>query len=104
METTWKLRTGAEWHDGVPFTADDLLFSLEIGRDPQMAAFNNVGYTEIDEVTAPDARTLTVTWKQPYIDADALFGARGVYLPLPRHLLEGAYRADKASLLDLPYW
>ena len=25
-------------------------------------------------------------------------------LPLPKHLLEDAYRTDKASLLDSPYW
>ena len=24
MELIWKIRTGAAWHDGTPFTADDL--------------------------------------------------------------------------------
>src|SRR5437762_1232858 len=27
METTWHIREGAVWHDGVPVTADDLLFT-----------------------------------------------------------------------------
>ena len=104
METTWKLRAGAQWHDGVPFTADDLLFSLRVGRDPELVAFQSVGYAEIDEVAAPDASTLTITWKRPYIEADALYAHPGALRPLPRHLLEGAYREDKVGFLDLPYW
>src|SRR4051812_31365510 len=27
METTWKIRPGITWHDGTPFTADDLVFT-----------------------------------------------------------------------------
>lgn len=27
METTWKLKPGLRWHDGTPFTSDDLLFT-----------------------------------------------------------------------------
>ena len=41
METTWKLREGARWHDGVPLTSEDLLFSLQVGRDPEMSAFSS---------------------------------------------------------------
>jgi ABC-type transport system substrate-binding protein len=29
METTWKIRPGARWHDGTPFTSDDLAFTLQ---------------------------------------------------------------------------
>ncbi len=103
METTWKLREGARWHDGVPLTSDDLLFSLEVGRDQQMAGFNSEAYASIEEARAADARTLTIIWKEPFIEADAVLDARDRLL-LPRHLLEEAYRGDKGSLLDLPYW
>src|SRR5581483_401411 len=34
MRTTYLLRPNAAWHDGTPLTADDLQFSLEVGRDP----------------------------------------------------------------------
>src|SRR5713226_9035274 len=30
METTYKLRPDAKWHDGTPFTADDVAFSWEV--------------------------------------------------------------------------
>src|SRR5262245_13339815 len=37
METTWKLRHDATWHDGAPFTADDMLFAIQAGRDKEVA-------------------------------------------------------------------
>src|SRR5947209_4808147 len=27
MQTTWTIKQGAHWHDGMPFTADDLAFT-----------------------------------------------------------------------------
>src|SRR5206468_1100918 len=74
METTWRLREGARWHDGVPLTSDDLLFSLEVGRDREMSAFNVQAYASIEDVRAPDPRTLTIGWKEPFIDADGVLG------------------------------
>src|SRR5437870_372938 len=48
METTWRLRDGARWHDGVPVTSDDLQFSLQVGQDREMSAFNAEGYASIE--------------------------------------------------------
>jgi peptide/nickel transport system substrate-binding protein len=103
METTWRIRDGARWHDGAPLTAEDVLFSLELGRDREMSAFHTPGYASIEDVWAPDSRTLTIVWAEPFIGADAVFGefAGGI---VPRHLLEDAYRSDKLSFLELPYW
>ena len=35
---TWKLKKGVTWHDGKPFTADDVVFNWEFVRDPKTAA------------------------------------------------------------------
>src|SRR5258708_4954817 len=35
---TWKLKKGVEWHDGKPFTADDVVFNWEYASDPATAA------------------------------------------------------------------
>jgi len=35
MEVTYKVRPGVTWHDGTPFTADDIAFSWEVCRDPE---------------------------------------------------------------------
>jgi peptide/nickel transport system substrate-binding protein len=103
METIWRIRPGALWHDGMPVTTDDLLFSLTLGRDPELSAFSSTAYGSIAEATRVDDATLLVTWKEPYIDADALFDFQPQSV-LPWHRLERAYLEDKSGLLDLPYW
>ncbi len=35
---TWKIKPGVKWHDGMPLTADDLVFNWEYARDPATAA------------------------------------------------------------------
>ena len=104
MVTTYPLHATATWHDGTPLTADDLLFSLQVGMEPGMSAFASPGQSYIAVATAPDPHTLRVTWSQPYIGADSLFSGFNFPSPLPRHLLEEPYRTDKTSLLDLSYW
>ncbi len=103
MDTTWRIREGAVWHDGAPVTSADLLFTLEVARDRELPNFNDPAFTAIDRVEAPDARTLVIHWKQPYIDADQMFSPRFA-MPLPQHLLERPYREDRASFIQLPYW
>jgi peptide/nickel transport system substrate-binding protein len=53
-------------------------------------------------------RSAVVTWKQPFIEADALFstGQAGASrsTPLPRHLLESEYLTNKAGFTELRYW
>jgi ABC-type transport system substrate-binding protein len=103
MATTWKIRSTARWHDGVPVTADDLLFTVKLGQDPELDFVRDPKFKLIDSIEAPDQRTVVVRWKQTYIEADQLFGLGGSE-PLPRHLLEEPYTADKGSFLGLPFW
>jgi peptide/nickel transport system substrate-binding protein len=104
METTWKIKPGVKWHDGTPFTSADLLFTATLERDPQVPfAGRNVGWAAVDTVEAPDAQTVVVKWKQPYIDADMLFGRR-FGMPAAKHRLEQAYAENNAAILTNPYW
>jgi peptide/nickel transport system substrate-binding protein len=103
METTWTIRDGARWHDGAPFTTDDLLFTLTVTRDRGLPVFGDRTLDFIQDATAKDARTITVQWRVPVYDADELF-TRSHALPIPRHLLERAYQDEKASFTDHPYW
>jgi peptide/nickel transport system substrate-binding protein len=105
METTWKIRPNARWHDRSPVTADDVLFTSTMAQDPELAGFRDSSYAFIDRVEAPDAATVTVMWRRPYIEANALFSASGTgTVPLPRHILEPVYLANKAQLLQHPFW
>jgi peptide/nickel transport system substrate-binding protein len=103
METTWRIRPNAEWHDGTPFTTRDLLFTADVVQDPALPNFRDSAFALIDSLTAPDDRTLVASWSQPYIGADAMFTNVHI-VPLPRHVLERAYQESKATFTDLPFW
>ena len=60
METTWTIREGARWHDGAPFTTDDLLFTATVGRDREVAILNSLLWASVDEIAALDERIITV--------------------------------------------
>ena len=103
METTWKIRPGAVWHDGTPVTANDAVFAARFGRDRELPLSRHRSYNFVDRIEAVDDRTVTVYWTQPYTEADRMFGPEAA-LPVPSHLLEQAYQTDKQSFPQLPYW
>lgn len=109
METTWRIRQGAEWHDGTPITTDDLLFTAAVAQDRELPVFRDRTFEPAERIEAVDQRTLKVTWSRPFIRADTLFsfagsGAQPNVTPLPRHLLEQAYAHDKPNFHQLPFW
>ena len=103
METTWRIKQGATWHDGAPVTSDDLLFTVQVGQDRDLPLFSSPVYPIIAGVDALDPRTVVVKWKTPYIDADTLFST-SVGALLPKHLLGQAYQHDKERFTELPFW
>jgi len=79
---TWKikLRDDVTWHDGEPFTADDVVFTYQwlkdAGRAPNLAA--------VESVVANDDHTVTITLSQPapfFLNE----GLAGYYI-MPEHI------------------
>ena len=48
MSVIWKLKKDVQWHDGRPFTADDVVFNWEYAADPATAASTIGSYQECD--------------------------------------------------------
>lgn len=103
METTWRIRPSARWHDSTLVSADDLVFTIRVVQDREIAAFREAAYDFIEAVESFDPQTITVRWREPFIEADAMFSGDRA-LPLPRHLLERTYLEDKASFTQVAYW
>lgn len=101
-ETTYRLREGFTWHDGVPVTAADYVFAMQVRTNPDVPRlYSSIFRHNIESLNAPDARTLVVTWKAPYIYADRAFDTATT---MPRHLLEEAFAADPSTIVHLPYF
>jgi peptide/nickel transport system substrate-binding protein len=91
---TWKLKRGVAWHDGKPFTSDDVVFNWEYAADPATAAVTIGSYKDIDKVEKIDSHTVKVVFKKPTpFWADAFCGVRGMIIP--KHLFE-AYKGGKS--------
>jgi peptide/nickel transport system substrate-binding protein len=91
---TWNLKKGVTWHDGKPFTADDVVFTWEYAADPATAAVTVGSYADIERVEKVGEHTAKVVFKKPTPAwYDAFCGWRGMVLP--KHLF-AAYKGDKS--------
>lgn len=79
------LREGVKWHDGQPLTADDVAFTLKALSDPNIRINPAADFGTLEQVTAPDARTVSVTFRAPYCAALTYIGSLKI---LPQHLLQ----------------
>ena len=83
----WRLKRGVTWHDGRPFTADDVVFNWEYAGDPATAATTVSNYRDLERVEKLDDLTVRVVFKQPTpYWAGPYCGGAG--LIIPRHHFE----------------
>jgi len=83
----WRLKRGVAWHDGRPFTADDVIFTWQYAADPATAAPSAGSYQGIDRIERIDDHTVKLVFKRPTpYWADAFCSAAGMVLP--RHVFE----------------
>ncbi len=72
METTWKLRSDAKWHNGEPFRAADHLLGWRVLRDPDVPNNKRAIVALIDRMETPDDHTLVIHWSKLYPYADRI--------------------------------
>jgi peptide/nickel transport system substrate-binding protein len=87
---TLKLRDDIAWSDGTPITAQDFVFTYQMITDPNNAVTAVAPYDQVESVTAPDERTVVVTFEQPYA---AWLSALWQSL-LPAHILQPVFEAS----------
>ncbi len=81
-DLTFRLRPGVKWHDGQPFTADDVVFTWETIVDPRVPS---------PYKRAEGADVVRVHYSQPFAKALTNWGT----WMLPRHLLETYVREGR---------
>jgi peptide/nickel transport system substrate-binding protein len=87
MSVTWKLKKGVQWHDGRPFTADDVVFNWEYAADPATAA-TTIGDYKDAKVEKVDPLTVRVRFDKPTPFWTRMF-VGGTGMIVPKHLFEG---------------
>ena len=95
---TFRLRKGVSWHDNVPFTSDDVVFTYRKLIDPQTPTAYGESFKQVRRVTNPDPHTVIVEYEKPYSPA---LDSWGMHI-LPTHLLE-KYPDIKQSPLNMSH-
>ena len=96
----YHLRPGVEWHDGAPFTAADVVFSLHAVLDPKNNVATRTGFDRVDRIVARDPQTVEVDLKRPYAPFLSTFFslASASAIPLlPKHLLGSLPDINRAA-------
>lgn len=82
---TFHIRDGIRWHDGEPFTAKDVQFTIEAIMDPDNGSENAPNYEDVEEITVVDDQTISFRLAEPNV----AFLEYMTMAVLPSHLLEG---------------
>ena len=81
------LRSNALWHDGVPVTPDDVIFTIDMIKSPGSLFPQDIKdlWSNVQVTKLPDNRTLKFTIPEPF----APFLDYLTFGVLPKHVLEG---------------
>ncbi|MBI4828724.1 MAG: peptide-binding protein [Nitrospinae bacterium] len=91
LTLTFHLHDTIKWHDGVPFTAHDLVYQYQMMIHPDVPSGYKDVFMQMASAVAPDDHTFVVTFREPFAPALArLSGMTG----LPRHLLKDVKPVD----------
>ena len=87
----WRLKKGVTWHDGQPFTADDVIFNWQYATDPATAAVTSGAYLDL-KLEKVDTHSVRVVFNKASPFWPGVYS--GVRL-IPKHLF-AAYGGAKS--------
>jgi len=101
---TWHLRKGVVWSDGVPFTADDVVFSTQQVLNPANDVPSRDGWNLITKIDEPNKYTVVYHLQKAYgAYAVTFFSDIGAGpAVMPKHILSGLANLNQAPYNALP--
>jgi len=96
LKYTFKIKEGIKWHDGTPFTSEDVVFSYKTIMNPKVDTPQLRSYfQEIKDVKAIDDLTVEFTYARPYFLALEFCGGMPI---VPKHIFDkGDFNTNPAG-------
>ena len=98
---TWRirLRDDVRWHDGEPFTAEDVKFTLELITNPKFRAWRTSGHSLVRDIKVVSPTELT--WRMEEAFAPYLSFLAETFM-VPKHILEKEADPNAAAFNQAP--
>jgi len=94
----WRLKRNVLWHDGAPFTADDVIFNWTFAIEPANATSSRAAFEEIARIDKLDSHTVKVVFKKPQPFWGVVYTGGGL---LPRHVFEPLKGASSRDAIGM---
>ena len=96
---TVKLRDGVVWHDGAPFTAEDVKYSLELINAPGFKARTRVGHALVKDIVVKGPHEISWRMEKAYAPYLAMLANTHI---VPKHILGKASDPNTAPFNQAP--
>jgi peptide/nickel transport system substrate-binding protein len=93
---TLHIRQNVRWHDGQPFTADDVKWAIEFISDPANKLKTSTFFRNMDSLSLLDTSTIQLKTKAP--DVTFLGGLQGETEILPKHVHDRGDAFEKVAV------
>ncbi|HBT00858.1 MAG TPA: ABC transporter substrate-binding protein [Citreicella sp.] len=93
LEWRVRLREDVKWHDGEPFTAEDVKFTLELIVDPDFRAWRTSGHDLVRDITVVSPTEISWRMEEPF--APYLSFLTETFI-VPAHILAAAGNPNEA--------
>ncbi len=94
-----KLRDDVKWHDGTPFTAEDVKFTLELMVDPEFRSWRKTGHELVRELTVVSPTEITWKMDKPFAPYPSILASTFI---VPKHALGAEKDRNNAPFNNAP--
>ena len=99
LQWRFRLRDDVRWHDGEPFTAEDVKFTLELITNPDFRAWRTTGHELVRDITV--VSPTEITWRMEEAFAPYLSFLTETFI-VPKHILEKEADPNAAAFNQAP--
>lgn len=99
LEWRVKLRDDVKWHDGAPFTAEDVKYTLELIVNPNFRSWRTIGHSLVKDITV--VSPTEITWKMERPFAPYMSFLTETFM-VPKHILEAEADPNTAAFNQNP--
>jgi peptide/nickel transport system substrate-binding protein len=94
-----RLRDDAHWHDGKPFSAEDVKFTLELITNPNFRSWRTAGHALVRDITV--ISPTEISWRMEEAFAPYLSFLTETFI-VPKHILEKEANPNNAAFNQAP--